>query len=123
MEPGQRIRVTSPRTTQPRARPRPSAQAEIDAQSDIGEIYMRSLLRSQLRLAAGILTTLALTVGMLPMAFRLFPGFFDTPVLGMPLSWVVLAFGIYPVLILLAWRYVRSADRNENAFTQVVERL
>ena len=40
----------------------------------------------------------------------------------MPVSWVMLAFGCYPVLVFLAWRYVRLAERNERAFARVVER-
>lgn len=120
--PQPRVRITSPRTTQPRTRPRPSVEAEIDAQSEIGEIYMRSLLRAQLRLALGVLLVLAVTVGALPLMFHLAPGFFRRPVLGMPLSWMILAIGVYPLLVLLAWRYVRSADRNEQAFEQVVDR-
>jgi hypothetical protein len=40
----------------------------------------------------------------------------------MPISWVLLAFGCYPVLVLLAWRYVRASERNEDEFTHVVER-
>ena len=61
-------------------------------------------------------------MGALPLLFHFAPGFFRTPVLGMPLSWLILAFGVYPLLVLLAWRYVRSADRNEQAFEQVVDR-
>ena len=33
----------------------PSATSEIDAQSELGEIYLRTLLRAQLRLALSIL--------------------------------------------------------------------
>ena len=56
------------------------------------------------------------------MVFSLVPELTRRHLLGMPVSWVVLAFGCYPVLALLAWRYVRAAERNERAFTQVVER-
>ncbi len=59
---------------------------------------------------------------MLPLVFALVPGLTAHYVLGMPVSWVVLAFGCYPVLVLLAWRYVRRAERNERAFARVVER-
>ena len=45
------VRVTSPRTTSGRRLPPPSAAHEIDAQSQVGEVYLRSLLRAQLRLA------------------------------------------------------------------------
>ena len=69
-----RVRVTSPWTERPRVRPRPTATSEIDAQSEVGEIYMRSLLRAQLRLALSILLALGLTVGALPLLFTSRPG-------------------------------------------------
>ena len=118
----ERVRVTSPWTDRPRLRPRRSAASEIDAQSEVGEIYLRTLLRAQLRLALSILTALALTIGMLPLLFTLAPGLTSQHVLGMPVSWGMLAFGCYPVLVFLAWRYVRLAERNERAFARVVER-
>jgi putative solute:sodium symporter small subunit len=117
-----RVRVTSPWTERPRLRPRRTPTSEIDAQSDVGEIYLRTLLRAQLRLGLGVLVTLVLTIGMLPLAFFLVPALTTHQALGMPISWVVLAFGCYPVLVLLAWRYVRRAERNERAFARVVER-
>jgi putative solute:sodium symporter small subunit len=117
-----RIRVTSPWTERPRLRPRLTATSEIDAQSELGEIYVGTLLRAQLRLALSILVVLALTIGILPLVFTLLPGLTSHQVLGMPISWGILAFGCYPVLVLLAWRYVRVAERNERAFARVVER-
>lgn len=96
--------------------------SEIDAQSELGEIYLAALLRSQLRLAVGTVLALTLTIGALPLVFWLVPDVTAHHVLGMPLSWVLLAFACYPVLVLLAWRYVRAAERNEREFTHVVER-
>jgi putative solute:sodium symporter small subunit len=117
-----RVRVTSPWTERPRLRPRATATSEIDAQSAVGEIYLRTLLRAQLRLALSILVVLAITVGMLPLLFALVPSLTSHHLLGMPVSWGMLAFGCYPVLLFLAWRYVRLAERNERAFARVVER-
>ena len=117
-----RVRVTSPWTERPRLRPRSTAASEIDAQSEVGEIYVGTLLRAQLRLAAGTLLTLGLTIGLLPLVFTLVPGLTTHHVLGMPVSWGILAFGCYPVLVLLGWRYLRRAERNERAFVRVVER-
>lgn len=114
-----RVRITAPQRV---SRPRRSTDTEIDDQSAIGEIYMRSLIRAQFRLALGVLTVLAVSVGGLPLAFHYLPGLFDGQVLGVPLSWFLLAFLIYPWLAILAWWYVRSADRNEKAFTEVVQR-
>ena len=118
----ERIRVTSPWTERPRAGSRRTAAGEIDAQSEVGEIYLRTLLRAQLRLALGILLVLASTIGVLPLAFWLVPALTSTRVLDMPVSWVVLAFGCYPVLALLGWRYLHLAERNERAFARVMER-
>jgi len=120
-DPAERVRVTSPRAGRPRP-PRRTAAAEIDRQSAVGEVYMASLLRAQLRLAVGVLTTLTLTVGSLPLLFVVSPSLGDVRVLGMPLPWVILAFAIYPVLVVLGWVYVRGAERNERAFADVVER-
>ena len=117
-----RVRVTSPYADRTRSRPRPTAASEIDAQTEVGEIYVRALLRTQLRQALGTLLLLAGTVGLLPLAFHLVPALTEHRVLGMPLSWVLLAFGCYPVLIALAWRYVRASERNEAEFVHVVER-
>lgn len=120
-EPPQRVRVTSPRTGARRER-RVAATSEIDAQTRIGEIYMSSLLRAQLRLAGMVLGALALLVAGLPLAFALMPSVQDVDVLGMPLPWVLLAFAVYPLLVLLGWLYVRTAERNERDFADVVER-
>ena len=121
-QPPERVRVTSPWTDRPRVRPRPTATSEIDALSEVGEIYLRTLLRAQLRLALSILVALGVTIGMLPLLFTVAPSLNHHHVLGMPVSWGLLAFGCYPLLVFLAWRYVRLAERNERAFARVVER-
>ncbi len=118
--PLRRVRVTGERTGA--VRRRVAGTREIDAQTQLGEIYMSSLLRTQLRLAAAIIVTLAVLVGGLPLAFHLAPDLMATEVLDMPLSWVLLAFAVYPLLFVLGWLYVRAAERNERDFTDVVER-
>jgi len=86
-------------------------------------VYLRSLLRAQLRLALVVVALLAVLVGGLPLAFWLLPEVMDQEVLGMPLAWGLLGFLVYPVLAAIGWWYVRAAERNERAFTDVVERL
>ena len=115
-----RVRVTGPRTGA--VRRRMAGTSEIDAQTQVGEIYMTSLLRAQLRLAALVLLALSVLVGGLPIAFRVFPQLMERHVLGMPLSWVLLAFVVYPLMFVFGWFYVRSAERTEQDFTDVVER-
>ncbi len=118
----ERVRVTSPRTTSGRRREQPSAAREIDAQSQVGEVYLASLLRVQLRLGLTVLLLLGVLVGGLPLVFWLLPEVTGAHVLGMPLAWGLLGFVVYPTLVLLGWWYVRAAERNEAAFTDVVER-
>jgi hypothetical protein len=120
-EPPRRVRVTSPRTGATRRR-RVTGASEIDAQTDLGAVYMTSLLRSQLRLSLLVLGAVGVLVAGLPLVFTAFPGLVDVQVLGMPLPWVLLAFAVYPVLLGLGWLYVRAAERNERDFAEVVER-
>ena len=115
-----RVRVTSPRTVAGRPR-RMSVSSEIDAQTQLGEVYMRSLMRSQLRLSVGITALLVLTVGMLPLLFAFVPEARRVSLLGVPLPWLLLGFLVYPCLVSLGWFYVRRAERNEQAFTDMVD--
>lgn len=114
--PPERVRVTGP----PRRRPPAGRTSDIDAGTRLGGVYMRSLLREQLRLALGVLTVLALTIGLLPLAFYLAPGLSDVHVLGMPLGWLLLGVVVYPVLVVLGWVYVRRAERNERDFAEIL---
>jgi len=114
--PQQRVRVTGP----PRRRPPAGRTSDIDAGTRLGGVYMRSLLREQLRLALGVLTVLALTIGLLPLAFYLAPGLSDVRLLGMPLGWLLLGVVVYPVLVVLGWVYVRRAERNERDFAEIL---
>lgn len=115
----QRVVVTSPRV----GRRRPTTIAsEIDAQSTVGEVYMRSLMRIQLRLALSVVGLLAVTVGMLPLLFTLSPDVRRMHLLGVPLPWLVLGVVVYPVILALAFVYVRRAERIEADFTDMVGR-
>ena len=118
-QPPERVRVTGPprrQVTRPASRAR-----EIDAETAMGAIYMRSLLREQFRLALRILFVLAITVGVLPLLFHLAPGLADVRLLGVPLAWLLLGVLVYPWLIVLGWVYVRQAEGNERDFAALVD--
>ena len=117
-----RVVVTSPRTRAARSPGRWQVAREIDAQSPVGEVYMRSLVRTQLRLGLRVCAVLAVVLGGLPLLFTLAPGLRRVHLLGVPLPWVVLGVLVYPTLGLLAWLYVRAAERNERDFLELVER-
>lgn len=112
-----RVRVTAP--TAGRSR-RTTVVSEIDAQTEVGAVYMRSLIRSQLRLALGVTTMLVLTVGVLPVLLATIPWLRHVHLWGVPLAWIVLGGCCYPVLIALAVFYVRRAERNERDFHDLV---
>jgi hypothetical protein len=38
-----------------------------------------------------------------------------------PLSWLLLGVLAYPWLVLLGWLYVRAAEANERAFTELLD--
>ena len=114
-----RVRVTGP----PRKRAsvaRPPATREIDAETELGEVFMRSLLREQLRLALQVLAALGATLGLLPLLFRVGPDLADVHVGPLPLAWAILGVATYPWLFLLGWFYVRRAERNERDFADLV---
>lgn len=117
--PPARVRVTAPRSDV-RRQQRPLTQ-EIDDQTELGSVYVRSLLWTQLRLAIGVLAALGLSVGSLPLLFALAPGLLSRSLLGVPLAWTLLGFLVYPALLALGWVYVRRAEQNERSFADLVE--
>jgi hypothetical protein len=115
-----RVRVTSPLTSAP-AHVRRSVRQEIDESTGVGEIYMRSLIRSQLRAALAVALTLMLSIGALPIVFLLFDTVTEFRVLGVPAPWIVLGVLVYPGLFGLGWVYIRQAERAERDFAVLVE--
>ncbi|MDZ5664098.1 hypothetical protein SFC79_20145 [Nocardioides sp. S-58] len=118
-QPPPRVRVTGP----PRRRAdvvRSAGTREIDAETALGEVFMRSLLREQLVLALRVLAALALTVGLLPVAFHLLPGLGEVHVGPVPLAWLLLGVLTYPWLVVLGWVYIRRAESNERDFADLV---
>ena len=115
-----RERIVSPRTRAARSAPARSVSREIGEQTIVGEVYMGSLIRVQLRLAIGILLIFTLLLGGLPLLLVAEPQLSDVQVLGLPLPWVLLGAVVHPVLVAGGLLYVRQAERNEHDFSEVV---
>lgn len=118
----ERVRVTGPPRRRASTTDR-SGTREIDAGTELGRVYMQSLLREQLRLALGILALLLLTVGMLPLVFHLLPELAEVRVGPLPLSWLLLGVLVYPWLLALGWIYIRRSEANERDFVSLVEEV
>lgn len=116
-----RVRVSAPRAQARRIVDGTSVSDEVAQQSAVGEVMVRSLIRSQLRLAlvvtAGFMASLLLCWGLT----RWIPLFSDWRILGVPVPWLILGVGVYPVIGACAWLYVRAATKNENQYRDLVD--
>ena len=92
-----RERVTAPRRQSPPLPGRTSVSQEVAEQSAVGEVMVRSLIRSQLRLglvvASGFMAALLLCWALLAWV----PMFGSWLILGIPAPWVLLGVGVYPL--------------------------
>jgi hypothetical protein len=117
-----RVRVTSPRTGAARRQTTHPGTREIDEQTRVGEVYMQSLIQSQLRLALTVVAGGIVVLGGLPLLFAVVPATRTLLVFGLPLPWLVLGVAVYPVVYFTARLYVRQAERIEADFTEFVGR-
>ena len=120
-----RVRVTAPRTILPGSSTLPAARSAADSrdaaeESDAGQVFVRSLIRSQLRLAVVVAAGFLLILVAFPLMLGLVPGLAESTIVGLPFDWVLLGAGIYPVIGLSAWLYIRTAARNEARYRDLV---
>lgn len=93
---------------------------EVAEQSGVGRLLVGSLIRSQLRLALVVGGGFLLLLCAIPLLLAVYPALSSILLFGVPLPWLVLGAGIYPVIWLCAWLYSRAADRNEESFRNLV---
>jgi hypothetical protein len=121
-KPTQRVVVTSPRTRAPRARRPYSGTREINEQSELGAVYMRTLIRAQRRLGLSVCLVATGALALLPLLFAIEPELGKFRILGLGLPWFLLCVATCPMLLLAGWFYVRQAERSEREFAELVER-
>ncbi len=115
-----RVVVTGPRRDV-RPRTRRSVTADIDDQTGVGEVYLRSLIRTQLLLGLATVALVVVPLALLPIVFGLWPSVRALQVGPVPLWWLILGVLVYPAILAVGWWYVRHADTNEDEFTDLVE--
>lgn len=115
----QRVRVTGPPRRAAGSRP-VNRIGDVNEQTPLGDVYLRSLLQAQLGLATRVIALVGVAIGLVPLLFAAAPGLADVEVLGLPLAWVLLGAGVHPLLVALGWRYVRRVERNERVFADLV---
>lgn len=106
-----------------RRRLRPDrARREIEEQSEVGEVLVRGLIRTQLGLALRLSIITAGYFGIQPLLYAVAPGLAEVEVAGLRLPWLLLGVVAYPVVAGIAWIYVRAAERNEQDFADLIDR-
>ncbi|GAB3603099.1 heavy metal transporter [Microbacterium aureliae] len=109
--------VRAPRTPSPaRTGLAGSPAQEADA------VYARGLMRTQLRLALAHVIAFVVVAGTLAVALAIVPELDRVLVAGVPLSWLLHAYGFYPIVAVFAATYVRAAARNEQRYRALRER-
>jgi uncharacterized membrane protein (DUF485 family) len=128
-KPPARVRVTAPTAgalpeasvAESRAAARTTdAMREADA-TDVPAVYVRSLIRSQLRLALVCAGGFVAATTLFVLAIVWAPALDETFVAGVPVSWLLLAAGVYPLALTIAALYVRAATRNEARYRSLAE--
>ncbi|MEU3456671.1 hypothetical protein ABZ671_24165 [Micromonospora sp. NPDC006766] len=133
--PAPRVAEPAPRAAQPRRRARivlaevsrsgsraDRTRSELTQQTRVGEALVRGLVRAQLALALRLSLLVLVGLGGLPWLFAIAPALGRTTVLGVNLPWLLLGVAAFPFLIAVGWAYVRLAERNEQDFTDLVQR-
>ncbi|MFK4759605.1 heavy metal transporter [Microbacterium sp. ZW T5_45] len=85
-------------------------------------VFARALMRSQLRLALGTVAGFVLVVVALALTIALIPETDEVLIGPLPLSWILQAFAFYPVILVFAVLYVRTAARNERRYRALRDR-
>ena len=98
----------------------PSELRELQEQTPVGAIFLVSLMRRQLSLSLRVAATLGVVLGVQPLIAWVWPPYGDIQLIGIPLPWLVLGVGSYPVLIALGLYYVRKAETIDDEFSDLL---
>lgn len=97
-------------------------RSELTEQTRVGEALVRGLVRAQLSLALRLAAVVLIGLGGLPWLFAIAPAVSRVTVFGVNLPWLLLGVAAFPFLVAVGWAYVRLAERNEQDFTDLVQR-
>jgi len=93
---------------------------EFEEQTEVGGLYLQALMRRQLRLSLTLALTFVAFLGVQPLLSTFWPPWTAIKLAGIPLPWLVLGVGSYPLLIWLGSRYVSRAEEVDEEFTDLL---
>lgn len=94
---------------------------DLGAPSHLGDLYLRSLMRTQLRLGLSVVGALVVLLGGIPLACAVAPALRDAHIGGVPVPWLLVAVAPHPVFIVLGTLHLRHADANERGFAALLD--
>ncbi|MFI1563207.1 hypothetical protein ACH4ZX_09085 [Streptomyces sp. NPDC020490] len=121
-EPAPRVTVTHPRTRAARPGRRDAAVRDVHEQTPLGEVYVKALMRTQLRLALLVCGAVGLPLVCLPLLLGHPGAAHSVRLWGIGLPWLILGLPVYALLVAAGACYVRRAERHERDFVEHVHR-
>ncbi|MGH7643640.1 MAG: hypothetical protein ACRENX_11660 [Candidatus Dormibacteria bacterium] len=110
-----------PRTPEGEAElPTSTGLLEFEEQTEVGEVYLKALMRRQGRLSLGVALTFVGFLLVQPLLAFWWPEWGALRLFGIPVSWLVLGIASYPLLIWLGTIYVRRAEEVDDEFTDLL---
>lgn len=91
---------------------------KLDLHSDE---YLRTVMGRQLRLSMSIASVFVAIIVVVPLLNKFAPELMSTPFMGFTLSWFLLGFAIFPILIFLAWLFVQRSNAFEDEAVAMVD--
>ncbi|MFE5672650.1 heavy metal transporter [Agromyces sp. NPDC056523] len=118
-----RERVTSVDRPTGRTEPiaRPGGGAAAAQVSEAESLFTRGLMRAQVRLALAFVLAFVAVVAGLTFVISQVEALHHVVVAGVPLPWLVQAYGYYPIIAAFAVLYTIAAIRAEHRFRALVE--
>jgi uncharacterized membrane protein (DUF485 family) len=80
-----------------------------------GEAFLRALMRRQLKLSVTCAGAFLIALLGLPLANYFLPETMATPVLGFPLTWLILGVLFFPLVWVIAWVFIKRSIALEEA--------
>ena len=95
---------------------------DLEEQTQVGSVLLAALMRRQLRLSLGLAAAFAVLIAGQPLVAWLWPRYAEVNLLGIPLPWILLAFFVFPAMVLLGLFYVRRAEAIDEEFSELLRR-
>ncbi|MCD2443125.1 heavy metal transporter [Agromyces sp. SYSU K20354] len=116
-----RERVTSVDGAGRAAARRPPVRTGPTPVGEADTMFTRSLMRAQARLAFATVLSFVVVVACAIVVITAVPALDDVVFAGVPLPWLIQAYGFYPIILVHAVAYALLARRAERRFNALVE--